>query len=93
MPYIAPSKRIALDPAIEELNSSIGSEGELTYAVCCLTLAFIKRKGIRYANMAAALGAVGLAIHEIRRRLVDGYEDRKIVENGDLIEFTEMVEE
>ena len=87
MPYIKPEDRRKYEPQMQRLRDSIQSgipKGELTYLVYALGLEFFKKKGVSYTNISTAIGALNDAAEELRRRHLNSYEDRKIVENGDV---------
>ena len=78
MPYIDPGERCKptrLDPR---------TPGQLNYAITMLLIGYVKRKGPNYTHINDCLGACMGAMLEFQRRLVAGYEDRKIAQNGDL---------
>ena len=79
MPYIDQDTRNRL--AFEPVAPS--SAAELNYAITCLVL---KRLGAqpRYEDFNAAIGALECAKLELYRRMISPYEDKTIVENGDV---------
>ena len=79
MPYIHQDARDRL-----ESGSEPGDAGELNYAITRLVDAYIVRKGLRYANINEAIGALECAKLELYRRIAAPYEDRKIDESGDV---------
>lgn len=88
MPYIKKDQRLKFNRAFRDLL--ILDEGELNYAVCCLFMKFIDQQegNISYKKLNAGLGAIELAKQELIRRVLNGYEHQKIIENGDI--FTEF---
>jgi hypothetical protein len=76
MPYIEQADR---DRAKTEPRTA----GELNYAITRLVLGFLGPSP-RYQNFNDAIGALEGAKLELYRRVVAPYEDRKIVENGDV---------
>lgn len=79
MPYINHEARARLDAGEEP-----GDAGELNYAITRLVDAYIVRKGIRYANINEAIGALECAKLELYRRVAAPYEDQKMSESGDV---------
>ena len=84
MPYIKKDKRAALDPHLAELARSVETEGELNYCIYKLSLLLIERLGESYDNYSMCSSAMEHAKLEWYRRRVGPYEDKKIVENGDI---------
>ena len=79
MPYInQPTRREILrgDP--------IESPGELNYALTLLVTAYMRYHGESYQRFNDVIGALEGCKMELYRRRVAPYEDRKIVENGDV---------
>lgn len=84
MPYIKKDQRVKFARAFRDLL--ILDEGELNYAICQLFMKFIdSQEGeINYKKINAGLGAIELAKQELIRRVLNGYEHQKIIENGDI---------
>ena len=92
MPYTKEERRILQYPALEELARVIKDKGDLNHAICELTALLIGATGgMRYTNVSNWVDAVGGAHDELRRRLLDPYEDVKIVENGDVRSFITLI--
>lgn len=80
MPYIHPNRRIAMSKGVVPLNA-----GELNYNLTQEVLRYVReRGGPNYGVFNDVLGVLTAMQHEIYRRLVAPYEDRKITENGDV---------
>ncbi len=79
MPYINQEARDRLGAGGEPADA-----GELNYAITRLVDAYIVRKGLRYANINEAIGALECAKLELYRRVAAPYEDGKIAESGDV---------
>lgn len=80
MPYISADARARLDAGGTPVNA-----GELNYALTRVVDDYLIRKGgIRYAHLNEVVGAMECAKLELYRRLAAPYEDRKIVEAGDV---------
>lgn len=78
MPYIQPNDRT---PATKRYPENAG---ELNYAITKMAIDYFKRVGGRYQQVNDILGALEGAKLEFYRRLVAPYEDKKIIENGDV---------
>lgn len=93
MPYIPQEDRPQYDSLVDELAEmlrSLGSNdamvGPLNYIVSRLTWQLCGHGGgeRRYARLNAVVGALDCAKSELKRRIVDPYEDVKIDEAGDV---------
>jgi hypothetical protein len=82
MPYIKKEKRQTLDVIVEAMRAAgVKADGDLNY----ILFAFCKRNVVgNYNNYKNFLGELNEASEEIRRRLLQPYEDSKIKENGDV---------
>ena len=92
MPYIEDKDKLEMNDAINDLFMFIRSKGDLNYAISELTGKLIVTTGISYTNMSEKIDAVHDAECELRRRLLDPYEDKKIIENGDVPSFKAIIE-
>lgn len=79
MPYIDPNARYEI--ANERLPET---SGELNYVLTKFALCYFTRMGGRYAQINDVLGALEGAKLEFYRRIAVPYEERKIIENGDV---------
>ena len=93
MPYIKTGGRLPLDILIGSLAEKIRSKGDLNYVICELVGQLIINTKISYTQISEWIDGVDGAENELRRRLLDPYEDLKIVENGDLPSFALILEE
>lgn len=59
-------------------------KGDLTYLHCQNSIKYINLNGKSYQVISDAIAALEDAAHELRRRVLDPYEDTKILANGDL---------
>ena len=82
MPYIDQERRKAV---LDILGDGPQTKGELCFYYYTMSLAFIEEQGRSYQNISDAIAALNDAAHELRRRVLDPYEDKKIVENGDIL--------
>ena len=92
MPYIKDKDKLEMNDAINDLLMFIRSKGDLNYAISELVGKLIVSTGISYTNMSEKIDAVHDAECELRRRLLDPYEDKKIIENGDVTSFKSIIE-
>ena len=93
MPYTNQEARTdnMLD-AIECLADEIQVKGDLNFTICELVAQLILKKGVGYTTMSEWIDTLPDAEYELRRRLLDKYEDKKIEENGDVPSFIEILE-
>lgn len=91
MPYISPAVREVIDPHIQPLSENIRTAGDLNYAVTRLALQFLEGRGLGYGNISEVIGTLHLVASEMERRLISEFEDRKIEENGDVLEYANML--
>jgi len=86
MPYIKVEERDRLNQLVQDMSRvKIDSEGTLNFLITQLCQAYVRQHppfGYKVAN--AVIGALECAKLEYYRRVVSNYEDRKIVENGDV---------
>ena len=93
MPYIEDKDKDEMTDAINDLKMYIESKGDLNYAICQLVGNLILDSDkISYTQMSEWIDAVHDAEAELRRRLLNPYEDIKIFENGDVPSFTGILE-
>lgn len=67
--------------------STLDSEyfpGALNYVIFRLVKAHLKPRRLSYLLLNNVIGALDCAKEEIRRRILNPYEDKKISENGDV---------
>lgn len=93
MPYIKIQTRKDMADTIKDLNCFIENKGDLNYAICELVGRTILENKINYTNMSEMIDAVHDAEQELRRRLLEPYEDIKRVENDDVPSFKIILEE
>lgn len=80
MPYITDHEKQRLESQNPE------SPGQLTYVLQQTLQRYIKTRGLSYATLAECLGALAGTEHDLVRRVVTPYEERKQRENGDVWE-------
>jgi hypothetical protein len=94
MPYIKQVDRNRLDLFIKSLASQIQEKGDLNYVICELTARLIQKNGgLSYTTVSNWIDAVHGAERELTRILLNPYEDRKIMENGQLKTFELLLAE
>ncbi len=87
MPYIKDKyKKEMVDP-INNLFMFIESKGDLNYAICELVGKIIINSGISYTIISETIDTIHDVEMELRRRLLDPYEDIKLQKNGDVPSF------
>jgi hypothetical protein len=92
MPYTPEERRELQYEPIRLLSRFIQDKGDLNHAICELTaMLMLRTGGMGYTNVSEWLDAVGGAHDEMRRRLLDPYEDVKIEENGDVRSFVKLL--
>lgn len=80
MPYISQDERNILLKGVE----TPATAGQLNYTITLAIKDYIKQKGLSYQTINDIYGALTGAQFEFARRVVNGYEDKKIKENGDV---------
>ena len=85
MPYIPDDEREVihnlLAPVGTVLDAAGNQTGHLNYAITALLDGHLMNKGVNYASIAEAISAAEEAAHELRRRVLVPYEDRKRLES------------
>jgi len=84
MPYIKKKDRKKFNASIDELIELIQEKGELNYVICEIVSGLLLKYSIGYERISEWIDAVDGAENELRRRILDPYEELKIIENGDL---------
>lgn len=94
MPYIKDKDKDKMKDAIDHLLSYVRSKGDLNYAICELVGRLILEISpkISYTSMSEWIDGVHDAETELRRRLLEPYEDLKISQNGDVPSFKDILE-
>ena len=86
-PYVNQEARMEVNIALEPLLTLIAKGapcGWINYMICRMSREYVLRHGATYDNLSAIVGCVADASHEIRRRLLEPYEDEKRKLNGDI---------
>lgn len=79
MPYITQDHRELID-----IGFPPGNAGELNYSISMLVWNYFQQQGGRYQQINDIVGALEGAKLEFYRRIAAPYEDKKIVENGEV---------
>lgn len=80
MPYIEKSRRALV------LRDGPANAGELNYALTLVIRSYLKSQGLKYQTCNDIVGALEGCKAEFQRRVVNGYEDSKIHQHGDVYE-------
>lgn len=78
MPYIKQETRKDLESRIAD------NAGELNYLITSYIDEYINTKGFSYSVVNEIIGALECAKLELYRRIASPYEDKKIIENGEV---------
>jgi hypothetical protein len=93
MPYITQIQREPMQKSLETLSFEITSPGELNYAITMLCHKYLAAKDpfgmenkydARYQSHNDVIGVLSAAQMEFYRRLSAPYEDRVMIQNGDV---------
>jgi hypothetical protein len=79
MPYIKTSDRLDL-----MIGRPPQTAGELNYQITLLLKKYLVDNGLSYSKINDVMGALEGAKLEFYRRVAAPYEDKKIIENGDV---------
>ena len=89
MPYIAKSQKEKVEKGLAPIQfAEMPDAGCLNFAVHQLISQYILQNKEGYQTYNDIVGVLDCAKMEIYRRLVSDYEDRKIVQNGDVLPYT-----
>ena len=86
MPYIKYEDRIQYGPALLTLLRLLKSQpkGHLTYCLSVIAKDWITQDVPNYQRISDGLAALADSEAELRRTVLNPYEDKKIQENGDI---------
>lgn len=97
MPYIEQNDRKEIDQILdifEDIECFLAGypiqkrQGVVNYIISTIVAQNMKPdEGWNYSSLSRALATFSDAEHEMRRQLMDPYEDKKIQENGGLPEY------
>lgn len=77
MPYLDKGVRASLEQGRKPTTG-----GELNYLISSMLSDFMAMKGLSYAAINEAMGALACAQAEFYQKVARGYEDQKEVQNG-----------
>ncbi len=80
MPYIKQSDRVAISSGARLASTP----GELNFRLTSIATGYLAARGQSYTTFNEVIGALECAKLEMYRRMVAPYEDRKMIENGDV---------
>jgi len=84
MPYVKQSSRDRLRPVLDTMkNYNVRPDGELNYLLFAYCRYYL-RNTESYNTIKNYCAELRACAHEIERRMLDVYEDKKIKENGDI---------
>lgn len=93
MPYIEKNERDLLEYSLQDLFKSMKgiplTAGTMNYLFTRLSHEYIKYKGLRYQSINDIVGAIEGCKLELTRQITNGYEDKKIKENGHVLDIGE----
>jgi len=79
MPYIPKSEKNRVDE-----DNLITNAGQFNYALNQVISIYIEQNNLNYQTMNDIIGAMECAKMELYRRMIAPYEDKKILQNGDV---------
>ena len=84
MPYISKEDRPPYDLALAQLKTLLKDKpkGHLTYVLYKIATDYVHSES--YTTLSDARSSIGDAYDEFYRRKMAPYEDKKIIENGDV---------
>jgi hypothetical protein len=85
MPYVPPKERAMMDAVIEALADFPQTPGQLNYVLTRLAAHYIGQPS--YSNINEVIGVLECVKLELYRRLAVPYEQQKMAENGDVLEY------
>jgi len=85
MPYIKVDDRAKFKEAIEEIFAlDLSTPGEMNYLITCICQIYQANQGESYATHNEIVGVLECVKQEWYRKQTVPYEEKKIVENGDV---------
>jgi len=82
MPYITQNLRPPMNTVVDQMvRAGVQVDGDLNYILFKYCKNHVKPSYNNYKNF---IGELNEAAEEIRRRILAPYEDKKIIENGDV---------
>jgi len=94
MPYIPEDAKKEMKDHINDLSMWIQCKGDLNYVICELVGKFISEDGdLTYTEISEKIDAVHDAEAELRRRILEPFEDMKMKKNGDVPSFAIILDQ
>lgn len=84
MPYIGVLRRYELDKKLEKILDEELNNGELNYVISRIIKSRLEKVNVNYNICNEIMGVLECAKLEFYRKVVAGYEEVKIAENGKL---------
>lgn len=89
MPYTRQLERTPFTRSVKEIVENINGAGDLTYVVCMIMWGLWKKNGASFTYWGTLRSSVEEAVSDFRDRHIsvlnpDGYEAKKLKENGDV---------
>jgi len=84
MPYIGQGARLHLEPALRELFKTSLGLGDINYVITKAILNYLEAMGRNYHSYASVVGMLDTIKNELYRREINGYEEEKCMQNGDV---------
>ena len=84
MPYIKKQDREKFEDVLLYKLPDTETSGELNYLITMVCQNYLHSKGVSYQTFNDIIGALEGSKLELYRRQLSVYEDKKIIENGDV---------
>lgn len=85
MPYIKKDQRIKFDEYAKKISENASNPGDLNYSITVILQEYLKKTGVRYANINEIIGVLECAKLEFYRRIAQDYENYCVEKNGDVL--------
>jgi hypothetical protein len=82
MPYIKQEDRSKFIDQASNIGETASCAGDLNYAISVIVHTYLKKKGLNYANVNEAMGALECCKLELYRAVAAPYETDKVNQNG-----------
>ena len=89
MPYIKKADRPKFITSALDIAEKAECAGDLNYAITVILHSYLKRKGVKYANVNELIGMMECCKLELYRKVGAPYEDLKVMQNGDVEVLTQ----
>lgn len=85
MPYIKKERKDSFETDTKSgHHPPMAVAGELNYEITLKIIKYLKLHGLNYQTCNDIVGALDNAKSEFKRRVQDPYENKKIIDNGDV---------